>query len=43
MHGMAERLLEAAERKLWAEPNENTLNAVRSLYLQAEGDLEAGT
>jgi cobaltochelatase CobN len=43
MHGMAERLLEAADRKLWAEPDENTLNAVRALYLQAEGDLEAGT
>jgi cobaltochelatase CobN len=43
MHGIAERLLEAAERKLWAEPDENTLNALRALYLRTEGDLEAGT
>jgi cobaltochelatase CobN len=42
MHGIAERLLEAAERKLWAEPDESTLNALRSLYLKTEGDLEEG-
>jgi cobaltochelatase CobN len=43
MHGIAERLLEAAERKLWAEPAEGTLNALRALYLKTEGDLEADT
>jgi cobaltochelatase CobN len=43
MHGIAERLLEAADRKLWAEPDENTLNALRTLYLRTEGDLEADT
>jgi cobaltochelatase CobN len=43
MHGIAERLLEAADRKLWAQPDENTLNALRALYLRTEGDLEAGT
>ncbi len=42
MHGIAERLLEAAERKLWAEPDEETLRAVQALYLKAEGDLESG-
>jgi cobaltochelatase CobN len=40
LHGIAERLLEAAERRLWAEPDEATLNAVRALYLKAEGDIE---
>ncbi|HEX6352697.1 cobaltochelatase subunit CobN [Actinophytocola sp.] len=43
MHGIAERLLEAAERKMWATPDENTLNALRALYLRTEGDLEADT
>jgi cobaltochelatase CobN len=43
MHGIAERLLEAADRELWAQPDENTLNALRALYLRTEGDLEANT
>ena len=43
MHGIAERLLEAAERKLWAEPDRATLSALRALYLKTEGDLEAGS
>jgi cobaltochelatase CobN len=43
MHGIAERLLEAAERKLWAEPDQATVNALRTLYLKTEGDLEAGS
>jgi cobaltochelatase CobN len=43
MHGIAERLLEAAERKLWAEPDAATLNALRALYLKTEGDLEEGS
>jgi cobaltochelatase CobN len=43
LHGIAERLLEAAERTMWAEPDPDTLRAVQALYLEAEGDLEAGT
>ncbi|MBB4910954.1 cobaltochelatase subunit CobN [Actinophytocola algeriensis] len=43
LHGIAERLLEAAERELWAEPDADTLRAVQALYLKAEGDLESGT
>ncbi|MCU1656071.1 MAG: cobN [Pseudonocardiales bacterium] len=40
LHGIAERLLEAAERQLWASPEPATLAALREVYLQAEGDLE---
>jgi cobaltochelatase CobN len=40
LHGITERLLEAAERKLWAEPDAETLTALRELYLATEGDLE---
>ncbi|GAA2983004.1 cobaltochelatase subunit CobN [Actinokineospora diospyrosa] len=43
LHGIAERLLEAAERKMWAEPDPATLAALRELYLQVEGDIEAGS
>ena len=43
LHGIAERLLEAAERNLWESPDNDTLNAVRALYLKAEGDIESGT
>ncbi|MBM7775175.1 cobaltochelatase CobN [Actinokineospora baliensis] len=43
LHGIAERLLEAAERKMWAEPDPDTLAALRELYLQVEGDIEAGS
>ncbi|MFL6124187.1 cobaltochelatase subunit CobN [Actinophytocola sp.] len=43
MHGIAERLLEAADRNLWSNPDENTLNALRTLYLRTEGELEANT
>ncbi|MFL6144636.1 MAG: cobaltochelatase subunit CobN [Labedaea sp.] len=43
LHGIAERLLEAAERNMWQDPDENTLRAVRALYLKAEGDIERGT
>jgi cobaltochelatase CobN len=41
LRGMAERLLEAAERGLWAEPAAGTLDLLRELYLASEGDLEA--
>ncbi|MGX7680103.1 cobaltochelatase subunit CobN [Jatrophihabitans sp. DSM 45814] len=41
LHGIAERLLEAVDRKLWSEPNPETLQALRQVYLETEGDLEA--
>ncbi|NKY32472.1 cobaltochelatase subunit CobN [Nocardia speluncae] len=40
LHGIAERLLEAAERKMWAEPDTETLDRLRQIYLEAEGELE---
>ncbi|MGW5054372.1 cobaltochelatase subunit CobN [Actinokineospora sp. NPDC004072] len=43
LHGIAERLLEAADRGLWAEPDAATLAALRTLYLEVEGDIEAGS
>jgi cobaltochelatase CobN len=41
LHGIAERLLEAADRKLWDSPDPDTLQALRQVYLETEGDLEA--
>jgi cobaltochelatase CobN len=38
--GIAERLLEAADRGLWAEPDEATLAGVRERFLALEGELE---
>ncbi|HEX2175764.1 MAG TPA: cobaltochelatase subunit CobN, partial [Nocardioidaceae bacterium] len=40
LHGIIERLSEAADRGLWAEPDEKTLAAMQRLYLDVEGDLE---
>ncbi|MGH3211216.1 MAG: cobaltochelatase subunit CobN [Trebonia sp.] len=40
LHGIAERLLEAADRKLWDTPDQETLAALRQVYLETEGDLE---
>jgi cobaltochelatase CobN len=40
LHGMAERLLEAVDRKLWEAPEPETLAALRQAYLESEGDLE---
>ncbi|WP_072801801.1 cobaltochelatase subunit CobN [Rhodococcoides yunnanense] len=40
LHGIAERLLEAAERKMWAEPDPKILGDLRQVYLETEGDLE---
>src|SRR5947207_10709288 len=37
---IAERLLEAADRGLWAEREQATLGAVRDRYLAVEGELE---
>jgi cobaltochelatase CobN len=40
LRGIAERLLEAADRGLWARPEPATLDTLRELYLATEGDLE---
>ncbi|GAA3592806.1 cobaltochelatase subunit CobN [Kineosporia mesophila] len=40
LHGITERLLEAAERGLWAEPSPEMLDALREVFLRTEGDLE---
>ena len=40
LHGMAERLLEAAGRGMWAEPQPETLAGLRQALLETEGDLE---
>ncbi len=40
LHGMAERLLEAVDRGMWAEPDAATLAGLRQALLEAEGDLE---
>ncbi|WP_433271887.1 cobaltochelatase subunit CobN [Actinosynnema sp. CS-041913] len=42
LHGISERLLEAADRGLWEHPEPETLEALRAVYLQTEGDLEDG-
>ncbi|MEV7327936.1 cobaltochelatase subunit CobN [Micromonospora sp. NPDC093244] len=40
LRGITERLLEAADRGLWAEPDPSTLDRLRDTYLASEGDLE---
>ncbi|WP_282203476.1 cobaltochelatase subunit CobN [Kitasatospora fiedleri] len=40
LHGIAERLLEAAGRGLWAEPDAALLDELRQVLLETEGDLE---
>ncbi|MGD9485162.1 cobaltochelatase subunit CobN [Streptomyces sp. TRM70308] len=40
LRGITERLLEAADRELWAEPDAQTLDRLRQTYLELEGDLE---
>ena len=40
LHGMAERLLEAAGRGMWAEPQPDILDGLRRALLETEGDLE---
>jgi cobaltochelatase CobN len=42
LRGITERLLEAADRSLWADPDADTLERLRQTYLQLEGDLEGG-
>lgn len=40
LHGIAERLLEAAQRELWEHPEQQTLDRLRQIYLETEGELE---
>jgi cobaltochelatase CobN len=40
LHGMAERLLEAAGRGMWAQPDAATLDGLRRVLLETEGELE---
>jgi len=40
-NAIAERLLEAASRGMWAEPKPQTLEALQQLYLESETLLEA--
>jgi cobaltochelatase CobN len=40
LRGIAERLLEAADRGLWAKPEDGTLEALKDVYLELEGELE---
>ncbi|HWB72261.1 MAG TPA: cobaltochelatase subunit CobN [Egibacteraceae bacterium] len=40
LRAITERLLEAAGRGLWAEPDADTLARLRAAYLAVEGDLE---
>ncbi|XVQ09321.1 cobaltochelatase subunit CobN [Spirillospora sp. CA-255316] len=42
LRGITERLLEAAERRLWADPDPDVLHRLRAQYLELEGELEAG-
>jgi cobaltochelatase CobN len=41
LRGITERLLEAADRELWAEPDPSTIDRLRQTYLRLEGDLVA--
>ncbi|WP_327102974.1 cobaltochelatase subunit CobN [Nonomuraea glycinis] len=43
LHGIAERLLEAAERGMWEHPDPDLLRGLREVYLKTEGDLEDDT
>ena len=42
LRGITERLLEAADRGMWAKPDEAVLDRLRRTYLELEGDLEGG-
>jgi cobaltochelatase CobN len=42
LRGVAERLLEAADRGLWEEPSAEALDGLKRTYLELEGDLEQG-
>jgi cobaltochelatase CobN len=40
LHGIAERLLEAAGRGMWEQPEPATLDGLRQVLLETEGELE---
>ncbi len=40
LRGIAERLLEAADRGLWEQPSAQVLDRLKATYLELEGDLE---
>ncbi|MEV6792260.1 cobaltochelatase subunit CobN [Streptomyces sp. NPDC051320] len=40
LHGIAERLLEAESRGMWAEPDPAALAELRKVFLETEGELE---
>jgi cobaltochelatase CobN len=40
LRGITERLLEAASRGLWESPEAKTMDQLRQVYLDMEGDLE---
>jgi cobaltochelatase CobN len=40
LRSITERLLEAADRGLWAQPSPDTLDQLRDAYLEVEGQLE---
>jgi cobaltochelatase CobN len=42
LRAISERLLEAAERGLWSEPDPDDLEALKAAYLENEGILEEG-
>ncbi|MDT5093263.1 MAG: cobaltochelatase CobN [Mycobacterium sp.] len=40
LHGMAERLLEAVSRGMWEQPEAGTVEALKQVLLETEGELE---
>ncbi len=40
LHGIMERLHDAAERGLWSEPDPDVLDQMQQVYLSIEGDIE---
>jgi cobaltochelatase CobN len=42
LHGIAERLLEAVDRRMWSAPDPALLAELQQAYLDTEGDLEGG-
>jgi cobaltochelatase CobN len=43
LHAICERLLEAVDRGLWARPEADVIERLRSIYLALDGDLEEGS
>jgi cobaltochelatase CobN len=40
LQSISERLLEAAQRDMWAAADPKTLERLRQIYLEVDGDLE---